>query len=203
MVMSSPTNETTMTIQTYDAHDEIAFHSLVFAENSWDAIQLAELHRDSGFGVGSTPISIVPRFVPTAGSARDHLLATLERDERGIGHLQADGSWLILPPGERPPHPTSPTPMQMHDFTDDDGDEYVVFAPDWNRAVEIYTAYLNDPNALPNGWVPLAYDYWLTLGLVRHEAQATSRGVEGLGRYSPAGWVLLPIDYDRLGITAP
>lgn len=190
-------------MQTFDTHDEIQFHALVFAETSWDAIQMAELHRDSGFGVGHTPMSVVPRFVPLAGAARDHLQAALDRNERGIGHLQDDGSWLILPPGERPPSPTRPALMQMHPLTDADGDEYVVFAPSWDRAVEIYSALLDDPNALPEGWVPLTFDYWMTLGLVRHEAQATSRGVEGIGRYTAAGWVILPINYSRLGLSAP
>lgn len=190
-------------MQTFDAQDEIQFHALVFAENSWDAIEMAELHRDSGFGVGHTPMSLVPRFMPVSGSARDHLQAALDRNERGIGHLQADGSWMILPAGERPPHPSQPTPMQLHQFTDTDGDEFVIFAPSWDRAVEIYAALLDDPKALPSGWIPLTYDYWLTLGLVRHEAQAKARGVEGIGRYSPAGWVILPIDYPRLGLSAP
>jgi hypothetical protein len=192
-----------MTIQAYDAHDELYFHALVFAENSWDAIQIAELHRDSGFGAGHTPISIVPRFTPTAGPARDHLLAALDRNERGVGQLRLDGGWDVLPAGTRPSQPIRPPSMQMHDFADGDGDEYVIFARDPDRAVEIYTAFLNNPNALPDGWIPLAHDHWMTLGLVRHGHQAESRGVEGIGRYSAAGWVILAIDYDRLGLTAP
>jgi hypothetical protein len=193
----------TMTFQTFDAHDELYFYALVFADNSWDAVQLAELHRDSGFGVGHTPISIVPRFTPSTGTARDHLLAAIARNERGIGHLQSDGSWLIVPDGQRPPRAITPPRMQMFDFADDDGDEYVIFAPDMDRAVEIFTAYLDDPNALPHGWIPLTWEHWTTLGLVRHQRQAEARGVEGVGRYSAAGWVILPIDYKRLGLTAP
>ncbi|ONF97416.1 hypothetical protein [Sphingomonas jeddahensis] len=189
--------------QMFDAHDEIDFHVLVFAPNSWRASEMAELHRDLGFGFGSTPVSVVPRFMPLAGAASYHLQAALDRNVPGIGHLQLDGSWLILPPGERPPQSTGPTPMQLHNFTDDDGDEYVIFARDWDRAAKIFTAYLDDPNALPGGWIPLTHDHWRTLGLVRHGHQAESRGVEGVGRYTAAGWVILAVDYHRLGLSAP
>jgi hypothetical protein len=187
----------------FDAHDEIQFHALIFAESSWDAIQIAELHRDSAFGLGHTPMSVVPRFMPLAGAARDHLQAALDRNERGIGHLQPDGSWLIVPAGKRPRDANTPPRMRMFDFADDDGDEYVIFALDMDRAVEIFTAYLDDPNALPHGWIPLTWEHWTRLGLVRHQRQAEARGVEGIGRYSAAGWVILPIDYKRLGLTAP
>lgn len=187
----------------FEAHDEIHFHALVFAENSQDALEMAELHRDAGFGFGHTPISVVPRFMPLAGAARGHLQAALNCKRRGIAHLRADGTWLILPPGEQPPSSIRPPAMQMQALFDDDGDEYVIFAADWDRAVAIYTAYLEDPRALPEGWIPLTHDYWSTLGLVRHQAQAEARGVEGIGCYSPDGWMILPIDYSRLGLSAP
>lgn len=192
-----------MVMAAYDAHDELWFHALVFAPSSWEALEIAELHRDSGFGVGSTSVSLVPRFVPPTGSARDHLQAALDQNQAGIGHLELDGSWMILPAGERPPQSIRPTRMEMHALADDDGDGYVIFARHRDRAEEIYLGYLADPNALPRGWVPLTHDHWITLGLVRHERQAASRGVEGVGRYSAAGWVLLPIDYDRIGVSPP
>lgn len=187
-------------MQVFDAHDELWFHALVFAPSSWEALEIAELHRDAGFGVGSTPLSLVPRFMPLAGPARDHLDNALRLDRAGIGHLEPDGSWTILPAGQRPAQLVTPKHMAMHAFADDDGDEYVIFAHDQDRAEDIYLAYLADPRALPQGWVPLTHDHWVTLGLVRHERQAASRGVEGIGRYSPAGWVILPVDYDRLDL---
>lgn len=190
-------------MQMFDVHDELWFHELIFARDHIEAIDIADSHRGAGFGLGRTAMTAVPRFLPLAGASRDHLLAALGLGEPGVGHMQPDGSWHILPPGERSPAALRPQPTKMFRYMDEDGDDYVIFASDEERAFQIYTAYLDDTPALPNLWIAETFDHWQTFGLVRHERQACSRGVEGVGRYSAVGWVVLPIDYDRLALEAP
>lgn len=190
-------------MQMLDVHNDLGFHALVFAREPIEAVKLADAHRAAGFGYGNGRMSAMQRFLPLAGASRDHLRAALDLEKAGIGHLQPDGSWQILPPGERSARAVRPQPMTMHAYADDDGDEYVIFAPDEDRAFAIYTAYLDNTQALPSLWLAQTYDYWQLSGLVRHEPQACARGVEGVGLYSDAGWVILPIDYARLGLEAP
>ncbi|MBX9813085.1 MAG: hypothetical protein A4S12_09035 [Proteobacteria bacterium SG_bin5] len=166
-------------------------------------MDIAERHRATDRSLGQTPFAVVPRFLPLSGAAREKLLQSLRLEKPGIGHLQPDGSWVILPADERCATACRPKPMEMHAYIDEDGDEFVLFTPNEGRALAIYEAYRRDTQALPGNWVAQTYEYWLTLGLVRHERQARRRGVEGLGRYTPAGWLILPIDYERLGLPTP
>ena len=190
-------------MQCYDVHDEISFHALVFATGAEQAMDIGSRHRDAGFGYGSTPLSIMSRQVPSAGSDRDRLQSALAQNKPGIGHLRSDGSWDILPAGVRPLESIRPEPSAMRSYADDDGDQYVIFAKSEDRALTIFEAILNAPRSLPKAWTLMAWDAWSTIGLVRHQRQAEMRGVEGIGIYTAAGWCILAIDYLAFDIDPP
>jgi hypothetical protein len=192
-----------MVLGVFDVHDQIAFAAVVFARDRDHAIALANEHLASFRGHTSPQMTVLERLPALGGPARDFLLAAIAAGVPGIGHRQEDGSWLVLPPGDRSARDVRPTPTQMLLYNDDDDYQVVLFARDQDRADELYDAIQADYRALPSEWLGSEWDAWSTVGLVRHKRQAEERGVEGLGIYNPDGWLVLPLDYEALGVTPP
>lgn len=192
-----------MVLAAFDLTDQVAFSALAFARDGDHALRLGNEHRASFRLGGISKMVCMERLPPLGGAARNHHLDALEADVPGVGHKQADGSWLVLPPGVRPNHSIRPKPTRMFHFSDDDGYEVVLFAPDLERARELYQAVLSDYRALPSEWRGSEWEAWSEVGIVRHAAQAQARGVEGLGVYNPNGWLILPLDYEALGAAPP
>lgn len=192
-----------MILGVFDVHDQIAFAAVVFARNRDHAIALANGHLSSFRGYASTQMTILERLPALGGSARNHLRAAIAAGVPGIGHQQEDGSWLVLPPGDRSGQGVRPRPTQLFFYIDDDDYQVVLFARDQERADALYDAIQADYRALPSEWLGSEWDAWSTVGLVRHKRQAEERGVEGLGIYNPDGWLVLPLDYEALGVTPP
>lgn len=190
-----------MTVRCYDLHDQTTFSAVVFAQSHADAIWIGNLHLESLSGRHGPMMTAIERQPGRSGRAAEKLMAAINEDTPGVGHLQRDGSWLILPPGERLKQPIRPSSTELHVFTDEDGDEVVLFTHDPFRAGELYDAIHDRLDLLPSGWMPHAWEAWTTVGLVRHGIQAEQRGIEGVGIYdSESGWQILPLDYAALGI---
>jgi hypothetical protein len=192
-----------MAFAAFDVHDEVAFSAVVFARDGDQALCIALEHRASFRGSTGSPMTMMERLPALGGRARDHQLAAVDAGITGVGYPQADGSWLVLPPGIQPIHTVRPTPTRMFHFSDDDGYEVVLFAHEQERASDLYNAIRSDYRVLPREWRGSEFETWSAIGLVRHQAQAEDRGTEGIGIYNPDGWLLLPIDYDRLGVAPP
>lgn len=192
-----------MTLGIFDVHDQIASAVVIFARNRDEAVLLADAHFSSLLGYTSTQMTFVERLPASAGSARDHLIAAIEADVSGIGHRQADGSWLVLPPGDRSARDVRPDPTELFFYNDDDDYQVVLFASDQDRADELYSAIKVDYRVLPREWLGSEWEAWTTVGLVRHKRQAEERGIEGLGIYNYNGWLILPLEYAELGVAPP
>ncbi len=192
-----------MSFAAFDLHDQVAFAAVVFARNRNDAQRLGHEHVASFIGSTTSNMTVLERLPPLGGAARDHHLAAVRAGIAGIGHRQADGSWLVLPPGSHPPQVERTCPMRMFHFTDDEGYEVVLFARNQERAGELYAAILSDYGALPQEWRGSEWEAWSVFGMVRHQAPAENRGTEGVGIYNPYGWLILPLDYDVLGVAPP
>jgi hypothetical protein len=192
-----------MVLAAFDLNDQVTFSAVVFARNGDQALRLGVEHRAS-FCLGvNSQIACMERLPPLGGVARDRHLEAIEANVPGVGHWQPDGRWLILPPGVQPTHLFQPRPNRMFHFSDDDGYEVVLFARDLGRACELYEAILPDYRSLPCEWRGSEWETWSTIGMVRHAAQAEARGVEGVAIYNPAGWLILPLDYDAFGLEPP
>ena len=192
-----------MVLAAFDVYDQVSFAVVVFARDGDHARRLGDDHRKSLTGNGSGPIHVMERLPMLGGVARDHHLAAVRDDVPGVGHQQPDGSWLLLPPGVRPINSLRPKPTTMFHFSDDDGYEVVLFAHTRRRAKHLYKAILQDYLVLPREWRGSEFETWLAIGLVRHQGQAEDRGVEGIGIYNLYGWLILPIDYEMLGVGSP
>lgn len=192
-----------MVLAAFDLSDQVAFSAVVFARDGDHAGRLGQEHRASFRSSARSPMTFMERLPPLGGSARDHHLAAIEADVPGVGHRQADGSWLVLPPGVRPDHALPVRPNHIYNFGDDDGYEVVLFARDQERATELYDAILHDYRVLPREWRGSEWETWSTIGMVRHCAEAEARGVEGIAVYSTDGWLILPLDYVALGVAPP
>lgn len=89
-------------------------------------------------------------------------------------------------------------------FRDDDDYQAAIFAVDEWRAAEIWEAIAERFWLMPKGWLGSELDSWILFGRVRHEREACSRCVEGIGIYDQfAGWSILPLDYEAIGISPP
>lgn len=192
-----------MTLGVFDVHDQIASAVVIFARNGKEALLLANEHFASFRGYTSSQMTLLERLPASAGPARDHLIAAIEADVSGIGHRQANGSWLVLPPGDRSTRDVRPNPTELFFYNDDDDYQVVLFASDQDRADELYSAIEVDYRVLPREWDGSEWEAWTTIGLVRHKRQAEERGIEGLGIYNADGWLVLPLDYEALGVEAP
>jgi len=192
-----------MVLAAFDVHDEVSFCAVVFARDRSHALDMANEHRACLRGGSRSPLTLMERLPPLGGRSRTHHLVAVRAGIGGIGHAEANGCWLVLPPGIRPIHSVRPIPTRMFHFSDDDGYEVVLFAHDRRRAIELYDAIVPDYRALPREWRGSEFETWAAVGLVRHQAQAEGRGIEGLGIYNPDGWLLLPIDYKTLGVLPP
>lgn len=192
-----------MTIRCWDFHDQIALAGVAFASSQADAIRLANDHRASFDGYESTLMTAIERCPALLGTAGVHLADAMNARVVGIGHLQKDGSWLVLPPGSWPGSSAQPTPTEMHHFIDKDDYQFVFFARDDFRAGELYDAMCHRDASLPDEWLGSEWDAWTMIGLVRHQRHAENRGVEGIGVYSADGWQILPIDYQEFGVDPP
>ncbi|SEL95830.1 hypothetical protein SAMN05216382_2979 [Sphingomonas palmae] len=192
-----------MGLGVFEVHDQIAFAAVVFATNGDHAIALANEHLASFRGYTSTQMTVLERLPGFGGPARDHLVAAIAAGVPGVGYRQDDGSWLVLPPGDRPHRAVPPRPTQLFFYIDDDDYQVVLFARNQERADALYDAIQADYRVLPSEWLGSEWDAWSTVGLVRHKRQAEERGVEGLGIYNPDGWMVLPLDYEALGVTPP
>lgn len=192
-----------MKIRCYDIHDQTTFSAVVFAQSHADAIWIGNLHLESYRGHQSTMMTAIDRKAGPNGGAAEHLMVAIDSDIPGIGHLQSDGSWLVLPPGARPEYAVRPRRTLMHLFTDDDDYQIVLFARDEMRARNLYRVICDQLDQLPDGWLGAEWEAWTTVGLVRHQRHAEERGVEGVGIYSEQGWEILPLDYEALGIEPP
>lgn len=193
-----------MDLRCWHVHDQVAFAAVVFAESEAEAIWLGELHKESFQGRISPMMTAIERRPGSNDKAASALRAAIAAGVPGMGYLQRDGSWLVLPPGERPRTIVHPVEIELHIHIDDDGDEVVIFARDSFRAGDLYDAIHRRFDLLPEGWVTHAWETWTTLGLVRHGIQARQRGIEGVGVYDPErGWKILPLDYTALGVEPP
>lgn len=193
-----------MPLHCWDVHDQIAFAAVVFAESEAEAIWLGELHKEAFLGRVSPMMTAIERRPGPNGAAADWLKAAAAVGVPGMGYLQDDGSWIVLPPGEQEPKVFRPAPTELIVFFDGDGDEVVFFARDHYRAGDLYDAIRDRFDLLPEGMTPHAWEAWTTVGLVRHGIQARQRGVEGVGVYdSERGWHILPLDYVALEIDPP
>lgn len=192
-----------MILGVFDVHDQISFAAVVFASDRDHAIAQANEHLASFRGYTSLQMTALERLPALGDPARDHLLTAIAAGVPGIGHWQEDGSWVVLPPGDRPARAVRPRPTQLFFYIDDDDYQVVLFARDQDRADELYDVIQADYRLLPSEWLGSEWDAWSTVGLVRHERQAEERGVEGLGIYNPDGWLVLPLDYEALGVTPP
>lgn len=81
--------------------------------------------------------------------------------------------------------------------------EVVLFAESQERADLLFLVIEHHLDLLPEGWVGDEHDTWLTVGLVRHGREAQKRRVEGVGHYTAEGWIILPLDYEKIGIDPP
>lgn len=192
-----------MVLGAFDVHDQIANAAVVFARDRDHAIELANEHLASFRGYTAPHMTVLERLPALGGAAGDHLLAAIAAGKPGIGHQQEDGSWVVLPPGDRSARAVRPRPTQLFFYIDDDDYQVVLFAKDQARADTLYDVIQADYRVLPSEWLGSEWDAWSTVGLVRHKRQAEERGVEGLGVYGPDGWQILPLDYAVLGIVAP
>ncbi|AOW22832.1 hypothetical protein AVM11_18375 [Sphingomonas melonis TY] len=192
-----------MVLGAFDVHDQIANAAVVFARDRDHAIALANQHLASFRGYTSTQMTALERPPALGGPARHHLLAAIAAGVPGIGHQQEDGGWVVLPPGDRSVRTVRPRPTQLFFYIDDEDYQVVLFASDQDRADALYDAIQADYRLLPSEWLGSEWDVWSTCGLVRHKRQAEERGVEGIGIYNPDGWLVLPLDYEALGVTPP
>ncbi|OYY65955.1 hypothetical protein [Sphingomonas sp. 28-62-11] len=87
---------------------------------------------------------------------------------------------------------------------DDDDDQAIIFAKDWERAELIWELIDERFYLMPKGWLGSEYDCCRLLRRMRHERESCARNIEGIGVYSPrTGWAILPIDYAATGIEPP
>jgi len=192
-----------MVLAAFDLNDQIMFSAVVFARNRDHALRLGNEHRASFRVGGVSELTCMERLPPLGGAARKHHLDAIEADVPGVGHKQTNGSWVVLPPGVRPSYSVRPKPTRLFHFSDNDGYQVVLFAPDMERARELYQAILSNYGVLPPEWQGSEWEAWSEIGIVRHAAQAQDRGVEGLGIYNPDGWLILPLEYEALNISPP
>lgn len=192
-----------MVLAAFDLNDQATFSAVVFARDREHALRLGNEHRASFRIGGASKMECMERLPPLGGASRNHHLDAIEADVPGVGHMQTDGSWLVLSPGVRPNHSIRPNPARIFHFSDDDGYEVVLFAFDHDRAVELYQAILSDYRVLPPEWRGSEWEAWSTIGMVRHSAIAEARGVEGIAIYNMDGWLILPLNYQALEIASP
>lgn len=192
-----------MAMRSFDVHDQTTFAELVIAPSREEAFRLARVHLASYRGQTSDRMTAIERLLGFGGTAVERLAAVIRNNVSGIAHLQADGTWLVLPAGIRPLAKAYPKGTKMHHFVDEDDYEVVLFAHSVARAADLYGAISHDYSVLPRPWLGSEWEAWLAVGIVRHERQATQRGVEGLGIYTDQGWQILPLDYRALGINPP
>lgn len=89
-------------------------------------------------------------------------------------------------------------------WRDDEDYQAAIFSETSFRAEEIWIAIAERFWLMPQGWLGSEWDAWMLHGRVKHEREACSRCVEGIGIYSPdQGWKILPIDYAAIGMAPP
>ncbi len=142
-----------MTVRCYDVHDQTTFAAVIFAQSHADAIWIGNLHLESFRGYQSTMMTAIERKPGLHGSANEHLTAAIKAEVSGVGHLQRDGSWLVLAPADRPKIAIRPRRTEMHHYIDEDDYQVVLFARDLERADELYGGFYVGFDLLPRGWL--------------------------------------------------
>lgn len=77
-----------------------------------------------------------------------------------------------------------------------DEDEFIIFAPNQRRALEIYASFINIRVDLA-GWTGEEWERFKVSGRPEQLRKALDRGQEGLGIFDlEHGWVILPPDWN-------
>jgi hypothetical protein len=190
-------------LKCFDLEDRDTTGIVAFAQDRRNAILLGTMHFIFTQGRVPQQMTAIERQPAFGGPARDYLITALNAGVFGIGHLQRDGSWIVLPWDMEADESVTHTPTSMHHRFNEDFIEVVLFTYSIHRADDIYHALMKGSLLVPEKWFGSAWEAWQQDGLVRHQVQAETRGVEGVGVYTPNGWQILPLDYLPLAVDNP